>query len=234
MAPSTVRVTNRLLDRLSKKDRTHVLSGCEEVELSFGEVLADAGAPVRNVYFPTGSTISLVVPMGAESMLEVALAGSEGLCGVSVALGLEASPLRALVQGPGTAWQMGAAVFRRELETVPALRECVNRYVYVLMAQITQSAGCNRFHPVEQRVARWLLMTGDRAHIPTFAITHEFMGSMLGVRRVGITEAASALQTRRLIRYSRGLITILDRKGLEGAACPCYRADLSVYKRAFA
>jgi CRP-like cAMP-binding protein len=102
------------------------------------------------------------------------------------------------------------------------------------MAQLIQGAGCNRFHVVEQRVARWLLLTGDRAHSATFRITHEFLASMLGVRRVGITKAASALQARKLIVYTRGVLTILDRKGLERASCSCYRSDLATYERAFA
>ena len=210
-----------------------MLAGCEEVELTFNEVLAEPGSTIRDVYFPTRSFISLLIPMGGRSMLEVALAGNEGVYGVPVALGVGISPVRALVQGAGPAWRMGAPAFRRELQRVPALRECVDRYIYVLMAQLTQTAGCNRFHVVEQRVARWLLMTGDRAHSPTFHITHEFLAYMLGVRRVGITEAASALQSRGLIRYTRGVMSLLDRKGLERSSCPCYRSDLSTYERAF-
>ena len=226
-------ITNRLLERLPPRERARVLAGCEEVALPFGEILVEPGARVRNVYFPTGAVISFLVPMGGKSMLEVALAGSEGMHGVSVALGVDTSPVLALVQGEGTAWQMGAMAFRRELARVPALREVVDRYVYVLLSQFLQSAGCNRFHVVEQRVARWLLMTGDRAHASTFHITHELLASMLGVRRVGITEAAGALQERRLIRYARGVVTILDRRGLERASCPCYRSELDNYALAF-
>jgi hypothetical protein len=200
-------IANRLLERLPVKDRARLLSSCEEVQLSFGEVLAEPGEPVRNVYFPTGSVISLLVPMGGKSHLEVAIVGSEGIYGASVALGIGTSPLLALVQGAGPAWQMGAIAFRRELARLPALRDSVDRYTYVQMTQLIQGAGCNRFHVVEQRVARWLLMTGDRAHAPTFAITHEFLASMLGVRRVGITKAASALQSRQLIAYTRGVLT---------------------------
>jgi len=211
-----------------------VLASCEEVELAFGEVLAEPGEQVRNVYFPIGGVISLLVPMGGKSVLEVAIVGSEGVYGVSVALGIGTSPLLALVQGAGPAWQMGAIAFRRTLSQVPALREIVERYTHVRMTQLIQEAGCNRFHVVEQRVARWLLLTGDRAHGSTFRITHEFLASMLGVRRVGITKAASALQARKLIAYTRGVLTILDRRGLERASCACYRADLATYERAFA
>ena len=235
--PRSARVpllTNRLLNQLSAADRARILGGCERVELASGEILAEPGEPIRNIYFPTGSVISLLVPMGGKSRLEVALVGSEGIYGVSVALGIATSPLLAVVQGAGMAWQMGALAFRRELGRIPALRECVERYTYVLMAQLTQNAGCNRFHVVEQRVARWLLMTGDRAHSATFGITHESLAGMLGVRRVGVTEAASALQQRKLISYTRGVMTILDRRALERASCECYRSDLAVYASAFA
>ncbi len=211
-----------------------MLESCEEVDLAFGEVLAAPGEAVRNVYFPTGSVISLLVPMGGKSTLEVAIVGSEGVYGASVALGIGASPLLAIVQGAGPALQMGAVAFRRALSQVPAFRDCVDRYTYVQMTHLIQAAGCNRFHVVEQRVARWLLMTADRSHAATFGITHEFLGRMLGVRRVGITRAARTLQAGKLITYTRGVLTILDRKGLERASCACYRTDLSTYERAFA
>jgi CRP-like cAMP-binding protein len=226
-----VPISNRLLDRLSAKDRAHVLGACEMVELSFGEILAEPEGAIRHVYFPTGSFVSLLTPMGKKNWLEVALAGNEGVYGVPVALGMAISPVRAMVQGSGTAWRMGAAAFRRELARISALRNAVDRYIYVLMSQVIQTAGCNRFHVVEQRVARWMLMTADRAHSSTFHITHEFLAYMLGVRRVGVTEAASALQNRKLIEYTRGLVTILDRKGLERAACSCYKLDLATYER---
>lgn len=229
-----VPITNRLLDQLPEKDRARVLSGCEHVDLVLHETLAEPGATIRNVYFPLGSFISLLTPMGGKNTLEVALAGNEGMYGAPVALGVDISPLHALVQGGGPALQMGAPAFRRDIVRMPALRSAIDRYIYVLMAQLTQTAGCNRFHVVEQRVARWLLMTADRAHSPSFHITHEFLSHMLGVRRVGITKAASALQKRKLIRYTRGNVTILDRKGLERASCGCYRADLATYERVFA
>jgi CRP-like cAMP-binding protein len=161
----------------------------------------------------------------------VRLAGSEGFYGISVALGMTVSPMHVRVQGPGSAWRMGSSAFRRELVRTPALRDCVDRYIFVTMAQLMRNAGCNRFHVVLQRVARRLLMTSDRAHSATFNITHESLASVLGVRRVGVTVAASVLQKRKLIGYSRGIVTILDRAGLERTACPCYREDLTFYKR---
>jgi CRP-like cAMP-binding protein len=130
--------------------------------------------------------------------------------------------VRALVQGSGTALRMGSALFMKEFRVTPALQRELYRYTHTLMAQISQTAACNRFHVVEMRLARWLLMTQDRVKSDHFLMTHEFLGHMLGVRRVGVTAAASALQKRGLIGYSRGHITVLDRKGLEAAACPCY------------
>ncbi|HXN16281.1 MAG TPA: Crp/Fnr family transcriptional regulator [Usitatibacter sp.] len=209
-----------------------MLAGCEKVELSFPQIIAEPGEAIPNIYFPTGSFISLIKPMGGKNTLEVALAGNEAVYGVPVALGVEISAVHAIVQGSGPAWRMGSAAFRRELERVPTLRNCVDRYIHVLMSQLIQTAGCNRFHVVEQRVARWLLMTADRAHSSSFFITHEFLAYMLGVRRVGITEAASALQRRKLIRYTRGVVTIRDRRGLERASCSCYGSDLSTYEAA--
>lgn len=227
-------ITNRLLDRLPAEDRARVLAACERVELAFPEILAEPGDAIPHIYFPIGAYISLLTPMGGASNLEVALAGDEGIYGVPIALGVDVSPVHAVVQGSGAAWRMDADVFRRELARVPSLRNCVDRYIYVLMSQIIRTAGCTRFHVVEQRLARWLLMTADRARSPSFHITHEFLAYMLGVRRVGITEAASALQERKLIGYTRGAMTVRNRKGLEGASCACYRSDLSIYDRVFA
>lgn len=226
-------VTNRLLDGLNAKDRARVLDACEAVELTFPEILSEPGDVIRHIHFPTSSYISLFAAVGEGSTLEVALAGNEGLYGVPVALGVKISPVRALVQGSGGALRMTAADFSRGLAKIPGLRTRIERYAYVLMDQLARTAGCTRYHVVEQRLARWLLMTADRAHGPTFRVTHEFLASMLGVRRVGITQAASALQARGLIHYHRGMVTVKDRAGLERASCACYQADLAAYQKTF-
>ena len=232
MARTAAPITNRLLDRLPARERAHFIGACDRVEMEFGQVLDQPGGTIKHVYFPVDGFVSLLAYIGGTQVIEVALAGNEGMYGLPAAFGIKVSPVRGLVQGAGSAYRMEPGAFRTHLTRTPSLRASIDRYSHAVMSQLMQTAGCNRFHVVEQRLARWLLMTADRAHSLTLRITHEFLAYMLGVRRVGITEAAGALQREGLITYSRGALTILDRKGLERAACACYRNDLESYARA--
>lgn len=207
------------------------MARCESVELAFGEVLCEPGDRIRHVYFPTASFISLISSVDDGSRLEVGLVGTEGMFGVSLLLGVNVFSLRAIVQGAGPALRMEAAQFSRELKRNPVSAKKLNLYLYVLVSQFAQMAACARYHVVEARLARWLLMTRDRARANEFRITQEFLAYMLGVRRAGITRAASSLQKRRLIRYSRGNMTILDGRSLEAASCECYGAARGLHAR---
>jgi len=213
---------NFLLAALPRKDYRHLIDDLEQVTLTYGEVLYEPGEQIKHVYFPNDSVVSLLTLVDQHRALEVGLVGREGIVGIPLALGISISPVRALVQGTGTAMRMNAASFIKELRQSHALQRALHRYTYSLMAQITQTAACNRFHVIEARLARWLLMTHDRVQSGAFRLTQEFLAQMLGVRRVGVTKAARTLQQDGLISYSRGNITILDRKGLEAASCSCY------------
>jgi CRP-like cAMP-binding protein len=225
-------VANKLLAALPRKDCQRLIGQLEHIALTSGKVLYEPGDKIKYVYFPSDSLVSLLTLVDRHQALEVGLVGREGMVGIPLTLDIGVSPVRALVQGSGTAMRMKAAPFLKELGQNPALRQALHRYTYALMAQITQTAACNRFHVVEARLARWLLMTQDRVQLNPFHLTQEFLAHMLGVRRVGVTKAARTLQQKRLIRYSRGTISILDRNGLETASCSCYKALNDVHDAA--
>jgi CRP-like cAMP-binding protein len=187
-----------------------------------GQVLYQPGTTSRHVYFPNDCTVSLVAIADRSSALEVGLVGSESMIGIPLALGVATSPVRALVQGGGSAMRMTSARFGRELKHNRPLRQELDRCAYIAMATAMQTAVCNKAHVLEARLARWLLMTRDRAGSDRFQCTQESIALMLGVRRAGVTMAASGLQRRKLIRYSRGAMQILDRKGLLATSCSCY------------
>jgi CRP-like cAMP-binding protein len=225
---------NRLISRLPASDRAALLAIAKPIALEAGSSVYAPDQPTRHVYFPTRGFISLVTATDDEPGLEVGMIGSEGMAGVQLALGINVVPWHAMVQGEGHALRVEAASFRRALASSKPLQAELNRYLYVLMAQLGTSAACTRFHAVGPRLARWLLMSHNRAHANTFRLTQEFIAYMLGVRRAGITRAASALQERGLVQYQRGEIQVLDRPGLEQAACSCYSSDRSIYARTFA
>jgi CRP-like cAMP-binding protein len=231
LTTTRIPAANHLIALLPSKDRQHLLAGCKKVELVFGNVLCEPGEHIRNVYFPINSYVSLVTQIDDHVKLEVGLVGSEGMFGTSLVLGVDVPSMHSVVLGGGTAWRIDAADFIVKLQQNPALQQELKRYIHVLMSQLAQMAVCSRFHVAEERLARWLLMTADRAHSAQFHVTHEFLAYMLGVRRVGITNAAGSLQKRKLISYSRGDITIIDRSGLEAASCVCYRTDKETYER---
>jgi CRP-like cAMP-binding protein len=216
------KVANTLLAGLPGKNYQRLLSGLEPVVLKFGDVLYESGQKIKYVYFPGNSLVSLLTVVDGRMALEVGMVGREGIVGLPLALGTDVSPVRALVQGAGNAMRMKSARFSKEILKSPELRQGVHRYANTLMAQVSQTAACNRFHVVVARLARWLLMTRDRVRSGEFRLTHEFLSHMLGVRRVGVTTAARTLQARKLIDYTRGKIRILNHKGLEAAACECY------------
>jgi CRP-like cAMP-binding protein len=223
---------NRLLATLPKKEYNRLLPNLRPITLTFGEVLYEPGDPIRHVYFPNDSIVSLLATMSGHSSLEVGMVGNEGMAGLSTFMGVNVSRTRALVQGAGSAMTMTSAAVRRETKRLGSLHRLLHRYSHSLLTQVSQSSACNRFHSVEARLARWLLMTADRLNAEEFRLTQDFMSSMLGVRREGVNRAAGALQADKLIRYSRGTIAILNRRGLETKACACYaliKADVDEY-----
>ncbi len=228
-----VTVVNLLLDDLAPSVRERIVRRAEVVHLTFGTILCEADEAFEHVYFPLSAVISLVSKVGNHPPLEMGLIGNEGMLGVTLILGVPTAPLRGVVQGEGEALRLFAADLHGELRQSPSLAKTLNGYLYVLMAQLTQTVGCTRFHEIDARLSRWLLMTHDRAHADHFHLTHQFLANMLGVQRSAVTIAAGSLQGRGLIHYTRGEITILDRLGLEGTACECYAAVIKDYTQVF-
>ena len=214
---------NSLLAVLTRKSYQLLLPQLEPVTLTFGDIIYRPREAIRHVYFPSDCMVSLLALADGHHALEVGLVGCEGMLGIPLTLGVRQSPVRALVQGSGSALRMKSKSFLNELRHNLPLQRAVSRYTYDLLVQVTQTAACNRFHQVEARLARWLLMTRDRMRSNEFRLTQDMLGNMLGVRRVAVTNAASTLQKRKMIRYSRGAIRILDNKALEAAACRCYQ-----------
>ncbi|QOC22059.1 Crp/Fnr family transcriptional regulator [Wenzhouxiangella sp. AB-CW3] len=225
--------TNRLIDQLPAAAAQSLLATCELTDLEFDQVIAEAGAPIERVLFPTTAIISVTARVDDHNPLEMGMIGFEGMLGATLALGMKRHPMPAIVQGSGLALEIPAAAFRRQLTATPALERLVHGYLFVLVEQLSQTAACNAFHEVAARLARWLLMMEDRARGQPLVLTHLFLSDMLGVRRSAVTIAAGRLQAQQLIRYTRGHIQVLSRPGLEAVACQCYPAGLAAYARQF-
>ena len=216
---------NLVLAVLSRPAYQRMEDSLNPVELSYGQVLYEPRGTIDYVYFPVNSLVSLLTAVDNQRNLEVGMVGNEGMVGMPMVLGIGVSAVRALVQGSGTAMRMTAVRFRAEFKKNIVLQQALFRYTHLLMAQVSQTAACNRAHSMKQRCARWLLMSSDRIRSDVMPMTHEFLSSMLGVRRTGVTAIAEELQRSELIRYHRGQVTIVDHAGLEAAACECYRID---------
>ena len=216
-------IANRLLAALPRKDLYRLLKDLEPVRLRFGQVLYEPGKPIRHVYFPSDALISVLTVVDGHTGLAVVMVGREGMLGIPAALAVKDSPAFAVVQGTGMSLRMTSRQFRIEHGKHGALYRVLNQYIHERIGQISQGAACNRFHPIECRLARWLLMTRDRLRSAEFPLTQQLLADMLGVLRATVTVAASTLQRRKLIEYCRGNIRILDGKGLEAAACECYQ-----------
>lgn len=215
-------LSNSIIEQLPKRSRARLIEACSRVHLHMGEILVDARHPFSQVYFPLHGFISLVAAVPGHKPIEIGLIGNEGMLGATLALRVREAPIRAIVQGAGSALCMPVAAFARELEDNLELDRALCRYIHISIAHMARSSVCARFHEIEPRLAKWLLMSHDRAYADVFHYTHDYLASMLGVRRSGISVAANRMQRKKVIRYHRGEIVVLDRRALEGMACDCY------------
>lgn len=222
LAPIHVRGRNRILDLLPQADLDRLLPTMEPGTRKLGDAVFERNQPITFVDFPLGAVISIVVMMEDGTTVEAGVVGNEGMSGIPLLLGAERSRSRAFYQAPGESTRMPAHVFLEEIERRGALFDISKRYAQAFLTQVSQSAACNRVHPVDQRLCRWILMSHDRVGSDTLMLTHDVMAQMLGVRRASVSIVAGMLRKAGFIRYTRGLLTVVDRPGLEASACECY------------
>ncbi|MDO9518794.1 MAG: Crp/Fnr family transcriptional regulator [Pseudohongiella sp.] len=227
------RPANRLLDALPDDEKQLLLTHTETINLGLGEILFERGKSAKYVYFPTSGLISLVVDVDEQPPMELAMIGNEGMLGATKILGVSDAPAHGVVQLKGTALRMLSTTFDELSRDGTLFQAIVKRYLYVLMTQLSRTAGCTHYHEVSSRLARWLLMAHDRSDTDKFFLTQQFLSKMLGVQRSAVSIAASALQQKELISYSRGDISILNRRGLEEASCSCYASIAEDQRRYF-
>jgi CRP-like cAMP-binding protein len=222
---------NRLLELLDTSDLDRISSALEPIEFTYRLPLYEAQEEIRFVYFPIAGVASLVNMMADGSASEVGTIGNEGMVGLPIILGDTVAPTSVFIQVPGEGLRLPASVFTAAFDASPTMRQTFLHYVHAFFNQVAQSAACNHIHLLNQRCARWLLMTHDRVQSDQFVLTQEFLSMMLGVRRSGVSEAAGKLREAKLIEYRRGLVTILDRKGLEAISCECYAVSKHEFDR---
>lgn len=225
---------NRLLASLSQADMRKIKVAGTSVPLVFQDVLWMPGAQQTHVHFPLEGYVSLLADAGNSRRIEVGMVGTEGMLGLGVAQGVPVAAVQALVQESGLAWRLESRAFMAVLAESSGLRKMLDRYAYVVQAQLARGSACSHFHEISPRLARWLLMCRDRSPGDSFPMTQTFLATMLGVRRVSVTNAASELQARGLIHYHRGLVTVVAPEGLLAAACCCYGHDCAMYEAVFA
>ncbi|MGB8434721.1 MAG: Crp/Fnr family transcriptional regulator [Burkholderiales bacterium] len=213
---------NQLLAVLPEGERERLYSHLEPVSMKLGQVVYESGSRQEYVYFPTSAIVSLLYVMADGASAEIAVVGNEGMVGISLFMGGETTPSRAVVQSAGQAFRLSGQLMKREFTRAGPMQHLLLRYTQALLTQMAQTAVCNRHHSVDQQLCRWLLLSLDRLPTNKLTMTQELIANMLGVRREGVTEAAGKLQSAGLIQYSRGRIAVLDRPGLEARACECY------------
>jgi CRP-like cAMP-binding protein len=230
MVPLSDLMENKLLAAWPEEERARLQSRFEPVEMPLGQALYESGDTLSHVYFPTTSIVSLLQVMENGASAEIAVVGYEGIVGISLFMGGESTPSRAVVQSSGKGLRLAAGIIKDEFKRAPVLHLLL-RYTQALITQMAQTAACNRHHSLDQQLCRWLLLSLDRLSGFELKMTQELIANMLGVRREGVTEAALKLQNAGLIRYSRGHINVLDREGLEKRSCECYAVVKREYDR---
>lgn len=220
---------NNLINLLPKKIQEAFLLQAEVVELTLSQIICVFDKPISSLYFPIDGFISITQSIDDHPSIEIGMIGREGMLGAEIGLGALTNPFGAIVQGAGSAWKISANVFLNDIKNIPELKSIVNTYLAIRIGQLGLSAACEHFHEIGPRLAKWLLMSQDRAHSPTFLMTHEFIALMLGVRRVGITTTAADFRRRGLIEYHRGEMKVLDRTALKAEACSCYQKNRKIY-----
>jgi CRP-like cAMP-binding protein len=231
MASPNTPKQNHLLDALPASDYERLASHLELIPMRLGDVLYESGAHLRYVYFPTTSIVSLLYVMEDGASAEIAIVGNEGILGISLFMGGDTTPSRAVVQSAGDGYRLRADLLKNEFERFGATMHLLLRYTQALITQMAQTAVCNRHHSVDQQLCRWLLLSLDRLQTNDLSMTQELIANMLGVRREGVTEAAGKLQDAGLIHYRRGQISVLDRSGLEARVCECYQVVKTEFDR---